>query len=64
MRIFNNDDTTQTSQYIQHDWPQMMRYTTGTIIVMNTWMNIYVYDAVQVYSGVNLKCLIKHVLII
>ena len=30
MRIFNNDDTTQTSQYVQHDWPQMMRYTTGT----------------------------------
>ena len=29
MRIFNNDDTTQTSQYVQHDWPEI-RYTTGT----------------------------------
>ena len=29
MRIFNNGDTTQTKQYVQHDWPQMMRYTTG-----------------------------------
>ena len=30
MGLFNNDNTTQTSQYIQHDWPQMMRYNTGT----------------------------------
>ena len=30
MRKFNNDNTTRTSQYIQHDWPQMMKYTTAT----------------------------------
>ena len=30
MRIFNNDDARQTSQYIQHDWPQMITNTTGT----------------------------------
>ena len=30
MRIFNNYDATQTSQYIQHDWPQMITNTTGT----------------------------------
>ena len=30
MRIFNNDDATQSSQYIQHDWPQINRNTTGT----------------------------------
>ena len=23
MRIFNNDNATQSSQYIQHDWPQI-----------------------------------------
>ena len=30
MRIFNNDDATQSSQYIQHDWPQINGNTTGT----------------------------------
>ena len=30
MRKFNNDNATQSSQYIQHDWPQINRNTTGT----------------------------------
>ena len=31
IRIFNNDDATQSSQYIKHDWPQMITNTTGTL---------------------------------
>ena len=51
MRILNNDDTTQTSQYIQHNWPQMMRYTTGT-------HNIYVYmdEYICIQCSTSLQC--------
>ena len=49
MRIFNNDDATQTSQYIQHDWPQMITNTTG--IHNNYDQLIYIYIYIYIYMS-------------